>query len=141
MMPRPGQFISKAQAHGTRKQQWACVGCNFTTHTKPGRKHCDCGHPLHYFPSRAEMNRFHSLRLEQRCKLISGLELQPKFIFVANGKQFATYKADFKYTRDGETIHEDVKGTTDRRYLEKDFLLKKEMVDAFFGIEIHIVKG
>ena len=136
---RPGQFRSKNQAMNTRKHAWACLRCNGVYTNK--RNECECGNPLHYFPSKAELKRFHSLRLEQRCGLISDLELQPSYTVVIEGVHQFIYRADFRYTRDGAQVIEDVKATLDEKYFTGEFKLKRKQVQTIFKIHINIVKG
>ena len=135
-----GRFSSKRDAQNKRKHLWGCIRCDATYTEK--RKTCDqCQHPVQYFPSQAEFRRFAALRLEQRFGHISDLELQPSYTIVLNGKQVCTYRADFKYTRDGQRVVEDVKGTTNEKYLDDVFKLKRKLVEAVHGITINIVKG
>lgn len=96
---------------------------------------------MHYFPSKDELKRFYALRLELRCGTITNLELQPAYPVVINGQKVTTYKADFKYTRDGLPVVEDVKGTLDEKYLDPVFKLKKKLIEAVHGIAINIVRG
>ena len=68
------------------------------------------------FDSKKEALRYSNLDLLERSGVISDLTLQPKFEIVPqhkfNGKTQAkrSYIADFKYTKDGVEIVEDVKG-------------------------------
>ena len=68
------------------------------------------------FDSRKEAQHYLELKLLQSAKVISNLELQPKFIlqesFKKKGKTYReiSYIADFKYTENGQVIVEDVKG-------------------------------
>jgi hypothetical protein len=69
------------------------------------------------FDSKREAERYAELKLMEKAKLISNLELQPKFIlqegFKYQGKkeQAITYIADFKYKEaSGVVVVEDVKG-------------------------------
>lgn len=45
-----------------------------------------------------------------------------------------TYRADFVYTKDGQQIVEDVKGSP--RMLTKEYLIKKKFMRGLFGIKI-----
>lgn len=95
------------------------------------------------FHSKGEANRYCELKLLLRAKLITDLELQPKFelqpSFKKNGKthRAITYAADFKY-KDGKgnNIIEDFKG------FETDtFKMKKKMFEYKFPeLSLKIVK-
>lgn len=131
-------ITSKVDGHKKRKASWGCLSCTNTFSQKV--KTCSCGSNVHYFPSKAELRRFRVLQLEQRAESISSLELQPSFKIVLNGHKITTYRADFKYTRNGKVIFEDVKPTQNEKYLDPLFKLKKKLVEAIYGIEIEIVK-
>lgn len=134
------RFNSKHQAQNLRKHVWGCLHCTAQYSTK--RTICaECQREVHYFPSHSEYLRFRALQFEQRFDQISDLELQPSFPIVINGQLVCTYRADFKYCRDGEEIIEDVKGTTNEKYLDPVFKLKRKLVAAVYGIDIHLVKG
>lgn len=49
-------------------------------------------------------------------------------------QQPVTYRADFVYTKDGQQVIEDVKGSP--RMLTPEYLLKKKMMRALLGITI-----
>ena len=68
---------------------------------------------------------------------ITELELQPSYPIVLNGIKVFTYRADFRYLRDGVRVIEDVKGNPD--YLADVFKLKKKVVEAVYGIQLSIV--
>jgi hypothetical protein len=98
---------------------------------------CRCGSTdLHYFPSEAEAKRFATLKLELRCGVISDLELQPEYHIVINGVKITTYRADFRYTRYGGQVVEDVKGSEE--YLTDLFKLKRKLVEAVYGVRLLI---
>lgn len=71
---------------------------------------------MYIFDSAKEAQRYRELKLLERAKKISNLELQPRFLlqesFRKNGKTYRKieYVADFKYIEKGKTIVEDVKG-------------------------------
>lgn len=70
------------------------------------------------FDSKKEMARFGQLRLLELTGQITGLQLQPVFVLTAGVK----YKADFRYTEDGKTVVEEIKGgkaTQTRVFLNK----------------------
>lgn len=74
----------------------------------------------HLFDSIAEAKRYKELKLLEKAKQISNLELQPHFLlqgsFKKNGKTYrkVEYIADFKYIENGRMIVEDVKRYSDR---------------------------
>lgn len=91
------------------------------------------------FDSKLEAKRYGELKLLEKGNLIFGLELQPKFPIVVNGKKICTYIADFKYILKtsqpqgvgSEEIIEDVKGMKTPIYN-----LKKKLMKAIHGIDI-----
>ena len=86
------------------------------------------------FASQAEARRYEVLKLRQRAGVIGNLSLQPRFIlqepFTCRGKKIngIRYTADFRYTEDGETVIEEVKGRETR-----DFELRKKMFLKLYG--------
>jgi hypothetical protein len=96
------------------------------------------------FDSQKEAQRYAELRLLERGKVISDLQLQVKFDLIPaqkgeNGKvieRAVTYVADFTYTdkRTGEFIVEDTKGMK-----TKEYILKRKMMLYFHGIRIREV--
>ena len=86
------------------------------------------------FASRAEMNRYATLKILERMGRIKDLELQPTYVlqpaYIRDGRkvQPLKYRADFRYldTRDNRIIVEDVKGhVTDVYSLKRKILLYK----------------
>ena len=89
------------------------------------------------FASAAEARRYGQLMLLQKLGEISGLELQPRFPIVIDGKLCATYVADFAYFTQGERVVEDVKGM-----ITPVYRLKKKLVEALYpGTKIVEVKS
>ena len=87
------------------------------------------------FDSMAEMNRYLELKMLAKSGVISGLELQPKFLLIPKtekGGKAVYYKADFKYTKDGKTVYEDVKGVQTEVYKLKKKLLFYKYPDICF---------
>jgi hypothetical protein len=83
------------------------------------------------FDSRAEARRYEELRLLEQAGLISGLQLQPRYILLegfrdATGKpeRAITYTGDFQYREGGRTVVEDVKGKATDVYKLKRKLFK-----------------
>lgn len=83
------------------------------------------------FASQAEGKRYAQLKLMQQAGEITGLQLQPQWLFELNGVRIGSYKADFAY-RDfaaGPLVVEDVKsaGTITTAYR-----LRVRMLYAFY---------
>lgn len=83
------------------------------------------------FASEKECRRYGELKLLQKERYIKNLELQPEFPCVVNGKKVCVYIADFRYSTPQGVVIEDVKGFKTTLYL-----LKKNLVEALFGITI-----
>lgn len=94
------------------------------------------------FDSIAESVRYKELKLLERAKEISNLELQPKFVlqegFKKNGKTYRKieYIADFKYEEKGQVIVEDVKGVETNEFKLKHKLFEYKYPD----LELKIIK-
>lgn len=96
------------------------------------------------FDSKKEAERYSELKMLERAKLITNLELQPKFLlqekFEYNGKVIRKieYIADFKYIDEkGNTVVEDVKGLkTDVYNIKKKLFLNKYMNEKLIFKEI-----
>ena len=86
------------------------------------------------FDSKKEANRYDQLRLLEKARQISQLELQPSFRIEINGVKVCDYKGDFRYVEDGKTIVEDVKSEITRKL--PVYRLKKKLMYAVYGIEI-----
>lgn len=84
-----------------------------------------------WFDSAAEARRWSVLNLEERAGLITSLERQVPYDITINGEHIAKWIADFRYTRDGVTVCEDVKGVRTPVYR-----LKAKLVQAIHGIRI-----
>ena len=99
------------------------------------------------FDSKAEYARYRHLQLLQKAKLISGLQLQPKFelapSFKRNGKTHRAthYIADFIYDRDQKTIVEDVKGDLTDVYKIKKKLFLNKYGEGLTFIEVMYVRN
>jgi hypothetical protein len=86
------------------------------------------------FPSRREARRYGELKVLERAGRITGLELQPRFRLVVNGRHVGDYLADFRYVEGGRSVVEDAKGVRTPVYR-----LKKKLVLALYGIQIREV--
>ena len=87
------------------------------------------------FDSMAEMRRYLELKMLEKSGVISNLELQPKLLLIPKtekGGRAVYYYADFKYTKDGKTIYEDVKGMQTESYTLKKKLLFWKYPDVYF---------
>jgi len=89
------------------------------------------------FASKAEAARYVELKALEAAGEINGLELQPKFACVIDGKKVCDYFADFAYFTRKKRVIEDVKGIE-----TAVFRLKKKLVEALYpGVEIEVVKS
>jgi len=99
------------------------------------------------FDSKAEYARYRHLQLLQKAKLISGLQLQPKFELAAsfkrNGKTHRAthYVADFLYTKDQKTVVEDVKGMKTSVYQIKKKLFLNKYGEGLTFIEVMFARN
>jgi hypothetical protein len=76
------------------------------------------------FPSQREAKRYSELKLLLRAKEIHGLELQPRFPLIVNGKKVCEYRGDFAYLDNtGNRVVEDSKGFKTKEYVIKRKLL------------------
>lgn len=90
----------------------------------------------HWFPSKAEADRYAQLVEMQGRGTIAGLELQVPYRCVVAGQLVCTYRADFRYVvnpgRLGQrTLVEDVKGM-----VTPEYRIKRKLVKALFGFDI-----
>ena len=92
------------------------------------------------FDSKKEANRYCQLKMLERAREISQLELQHEFELIprqAKGEGIRSerackYRADFYYvTKDGNQIVEDVKGKR-----TKDYIIKRKLMKYRYGIDV-----
>lgn len=83
------------------------------------------------FDSKREAERYCQLKILLKAGIITNLELQPAYEIRIKGKKICTYFADFRYIENGNTVIEDSKG-----FRTKEYILKKKMVEAEYGIKI-----
>ena len=91
------------------------------------------------FDSTKEANRYTSLLLLQRAGVISDLKTQVKYVLIptqrdAEGnllEKECSYKADFVYKRDGQTIVEDTKG-----FKTPEYIIKRKLMLHIHNIRI-----
>jgi hypothetical protein len=93
----------------------------------------------HWFPSKAEADRYEQLREMVRTDRIFDLELQPEFRLVVNNKLVCIYRADFRYKKRTvgmgyKTVIEDVKGMR-----TKEFALKMKLLAAVHP-EVNVIE-
>jgi len=86
------------------------------------------------FDSQKEGRRYEELKVLERAKVISGLELQPVFKCEVNGKHICRYIGDFRYVEAGGIVVEDVKSAYTRKL--PVYRLKKKLVAALHGVII-----
>lgn len=93
------------------------------------------------FDSKAEANRYIELKMLEKARKISDLELQPKFILqekYINNKgekiRAITYKADFCYLEGNKIVVEDVKGVETKEFKIKRKLFENKYRDIDFRI-------
>jgi hypothetical protein len=92
------------------------------------------------FASKAEMNRYGSLRLGERAGMVRDLKMQPSWKLTINGVDLGRYTADFSYLdRDGNLVVEDVKSTGTAK--ERDYKLRVKLLEALHGIRVREVLG
>ncbi len=92
------------------------------------------------FDSKAEAKRYSELKLLLRAGKILSLVRQWNYPLLVNETVVGTYRADFVYREKTKTgnhlVIEDVKGCRTREYI-----LKKKLVKAIYGIEITEVRA
>lgn len=89
------------------------------------------------FDSKAEAERYASLKLMQRAGEISQLEMQPGYKLEVNGELVCEYRGDFTYLdKQGRRVVEDVKGQHTAKL--PLFRVKAKLFRAIFGFEITI---
>lgn len=85
------------------------------------------------FRSEGEYERWCQLKIEHRTGEITELEKQIPYDCRVNDIHVCYWIADFRYRRAGALVVEDFKG-----YEDALFRLKKKLVEAVFGFEIHL---
>lgn len=83
------------------------------------------------FDSKMEAARYNDLKLLEKAGEIESLIVHPVFPIVVNDTVICRYIADFSYYEGEKKIVEDVKG-----FKTRDYILKKKLVKAIYGIEI-----
>jgi len=90
------------------------------------------------FDSRWEAERWGQLKAMERAGIVTQLERQIKYELSINDVKICDYIADFRYLLEEEDglsklVVEDAKGI-----LTAEFKLKKKMMKAIHGIDIHL---
>lgn len=85
------------------------------------------------FASKKEAARYVTLKLAEQCGTISGLECHPAYEIIVCGVRIGKYTGDFRYTKDGATVIEDVKSKATKTTA---YRLRKKLVEAIYGITI-----
>ena len=90
------------------------------------------------FDSRWEAERWGQLKAMERAGVVTQLERQVKYELSINDVKICNYIADFRYLLEEENglsklVVEDAKGI-----LTPEFKLKKKMMKAIHGIDIHL---
>ncbi len=138
------KFKNKRQAMSMRRDSYVCKCCG-TIHDKQslglvGRPSvcisCKTVQNFYYFASKAELQRYSELLLQQKAKIIYSLETQVTFPLQVRGVYITRYVADFTYTKNNVFVIEDVKGHKD--HLEPVFKIKAKLVHVLYGTEILI---
>jgi hypothetical protein len=90
------------------------------------------------FDSKAEAKYYQNLKLLEMAGEVEGVELQTPFALTVSGFLICTYRSDFTFTtRKDKKFHVvDCKGVR-----TKDFILKKKLMRAIYGIEIEEVRA
>lgn len=90
------------------------------------------------FDSRKEGERYIYLKELEKAGEIENLALQVPFLLINSQyidkkcvERAVKYKADFVYTKDGETVVEDTKG-----YRTADYIIKRKLMLERYGIRI-----
>jgi ribosomal protein S8 len=97
-----------------------------------------------WFDSKKEANRYSELRVMEKSGEISGLTLQPEYQlqpgFTYDGKKerAIVYRADFRYSKDGKIIVEDVKASS--RFKTNIYKLKRKMLLYKYGEKIVFIE-
>lgn len=89
------------------------------------------------FDSAREHRRYCELKILQRVRMITKLEVHPRFSIDINGTHVGHYTADFRYQlNDGRVVVEDVKS---RLSMTGEFSLRRRVVEALYGIKVEVV--
>ena len=89
------------------------------------------------FDSKREAEFYSSLKQLERAGQVYEVELQKPYALTVNGQLVCTYKADFAFYDAIQKRNRvvDVKGVA-----TKDFVIKKKLMRAVFGIDVEVVR-
>lgn len=94
------------------------------------------------FDSKRESMRYAELKALEGAKIISQLEVRPRFKLTCRGEPLRyetgrqiTYTADFRYQCEGKTVVEDVKGRDTR-----DSRIRRAILEADQGIHVDVIR-
>jgi gp72 family protein len=91
------------------------------------------------FDSKKEANRYLELKIIEKAREISNLQLQKSFLLIDKQKdeRAVTYKADFVYYDDKKQrwIAEDVKG-----YKTKEYIIKRKLFKSIYGKDYDFIE-
>lgn len=90
------------------------------------------------FDSKKEANRYRELKMMERAGEIQGLELQPVFDLIPkqDGERAVRYLGDFRYTKEGKTVVEDVKSSATKTQV---YRIKRKLMLYVHGIRVREV--
>lgn len=84
------------------------------------------------FDSKKEATRYGELKMLERSRIISELEVHRKYPLQVNGVSLGYYEADFAYLdKDGRQVVEDTKGVRTPVYI-----LKSKLMIAVHGLRV-----
>jgi len=90
------------------------------------------------FASKKEMLRYADLKMLQKAKEISDLQLQPKFPVLLNEQLLCTYTADFSYTtKEGKAVIEELKSTGTAK--DAAYRLRKKAAEIYYGMKVNVI--
>ncbi|MQX79881.1 DUF1064 domain-containing protein [Sinorhizobium medicae] len=89
------------------------------------------------FDSKREAEFYSSLKQLERAGQVYEVELQKPYALTVNGQLVCTYEADFAFYDALQKRNRvvDVKGVA-----TKDFVIKKKLMRAVFGIDVEVVR-
>ncbi len=87
------------------------------------------------FASKREAYYYRLYSKMQEAGMIKNLKMQTSLPFTLNGKKMFVYKPDFEFDDKDGHHYIDVKG-----FETKEFKIKKKIIEAFYKIEIEVVK-
>ena len=141
-MPRQrrGYRVSGSSVGARRSITKLCAGCE--GFVRPTDTQCPaCGRlDTITFDSYAEAVRYGELRLLEKAGQITDLVCQPRFDLLVKEAKIGAYVGDFRYTENGKTVIEDLKGQRKGEYVETDLSAwKRKHLRAQTGIEVKII--